>query len=301
VNAPPAAGVPRERRSSEIRRVLVWTFVANVAVVLAKAIAGVMTGTLSVVADAAHSSVDALNNVLALALARVAGRAPDERHPYGHAKFETLGALAVVAFLSITVFELLERAITRLITDVAEPSATPMVMVVMAGSAVVSWVIARYERRQGRALRSELLVADAAHTSSDVYSSIAVLVGLGFVALGFPRADAVATIIVAAVIARAGWRILGHTVPVLVDERAAPPTEISRLAREVPGVIQCVDIRSRGREGDVFVELTITVDGGMDVHTAHEVADEVERRIARAVGARDVIAHVEPAEQGQSG
>ncbi|HWV58598.1 MAG TPA: cation transporter, partial [Longimicrobiales bacterium] len=87
-----------ERRYHEIRRVLLWTLAANVAVVLAKLTAGILSGTLSVVADAAHSSVDALNNALALALARVAGRAPDERHPYGHAKFETLGALAVVAF-----------------------------------------------------------------------------------------------------------------------------------------------------------------------------------------------------------
>ena len=88
-----------ESRHSGIRRVLAIVLVFNITVVLAKAVAGIMTSTLSVLAEAMHSSVDALNNVIGLALARVAARAPDERHPYGHAKFETLGALAVVAFL----------------------------------------------------------------------------------------------------------------------------------------------------------------------------------------------------------
>src|SRR5690554_2672581 len=110
-------------RHGGIRRVLAIVLVFNVAVVVAKAVAGIATDTLSVLAEALHSSVDALNNVIGLALARVAARAPDERHPYGHAKFETLGALAVVAFLSITVYELASEAIGRLVTGTARPNA----------------------------------------------------------------------------------------------------------------------------------------------------------------------------------
>lgn len=283
-----------DARYPEIRRVLGWTLAANVAVVLAKAVVGVMSGALSVVADAAHSSVDALNNVLALFLARVAGKAPDERHPYGHAKFETLGALAVVAFLSITVFELVTRAGTRIFTGIGQPRVTPLTISVMAGSAIVSWMISRYEHGRGIALRSELLVADAAHTRSDVYASLAVLGGLAVVAAGFPRADALVTLLVAAIIARTGWRIIEATVPVLVDERAVDPAAIQEIAEAVPGVVGCHHIRSRGREGDVFVEMTITVAGGLDVHAAHDVADQVERQTAAAVGAREVVVHVEP-------
>lgn len=284
----------RESRNREIRRVLAWTLAVNLIVVAAKAVAGVRAEALSVVAEAAHSSVDAWNNVLGLVLAQVAAGAPDEEHPYGHAKFETLGALGVVAFLSITVFELLTSAIGRLIAGTARPEATPFVVGVMAASAVISFVVSRYENRHGVALGSELLIADAAHTGSDVYASLGVLIGLGLVALGYPRADAALTLLVAFVIARAGWRILRTTVPVLVDERAVEARTIRRIALDTSGVLGCYDVRSRGRTGDIFAELTIAVARSMNVEAAHDIADHVERRVAREVGAREVVVHIEP-------
>ncbi|MBI4545394.1 MAG: cation transporter [Gemmatimonadetes bacterium] len=284
----------RESRHREIRRVLAWTLLANLAVVAAKAAGGLLAHTLSVVAEAAHSSVDAWNNLLGLALARVAARAPDEEHPYGHAKFETLGALGVVAFLSVSVFELVSAAIGRLVTGAGRPEATPFVVAAMVGSAVVSAVVSRYEARRGRELGSEILLADAAHTRSDVYASLGVLVGLGLVAAGYPRADAAFTLLVALVIARAGWRILKTTVPVLVDQRAVEARTIRRIALDTPGVKGAYAVRSRGREGEIFAELTIAVSRKLDVESAHAIADEVERRVAREVSAREVVVHVEP-------
>ncbi len=281
-------------RHAGIRRVLRIVLVFNVAVVVAKAVAGIATDTLSVLAEALHSSVDALNNVIGLALARVAARAPDERHPYGHAKFETLGALAVVAFLSITVYELAGEAIARLVRGTARPNATPIVFVVMAASAAVSFFVSRYEAGKGRELRSEILVADAAHTRSDMWASLAVIAGLGLVSAGHSWADPVVTLVVAAMIAHAGWKILRTTVPVLVDERAVEEKTIRRIALGTEGVDECYAVRSRGRTGDVFVELTIAVQGTLDVESAHAIADEVERRVARSVGAREVLVHVEP-------
>ncbi|HEX7118789.1 MAG TPA: cation diffusion facilitator family transporter [Longimicrobiales bacterium] len=285
----------RESRHRGIRRVLALVLAFNLAVVVAKAVAGFLTDTLSVVAEATHSSVDALNNVIGLALARVAARAPDEQHPYGHAKFETLGALAVVAFLSVTVFELASEAVGRLLSGAARPAATPAVFAVMGASAVISYFVSRYELRRGVEFRSELLTADAAHTRSDMWASLAVLAGLGFVAAGIAWADPVVTLVVAAMIARAGWDILRTTIPVLVDERAVEEKTIRRIALDTAGVAECYDVRSRGREGDIFAELTIAVRGTMDVESAHAIADEVERRVATDVGAREVVVHVEPA------
>lgn len=285
----------RESRHAGIRRVLAIVLIFNVAVVLAKAIAGFMTDTLSVVAEATHSSVDALNNVIGLVLARVAARAPDEEHPYGHGKFETLGALAVVAFLSVTVYELTGEAIGRLVRGDARPDATPVVFAVMAVSAVISFFVSRYEARKGREFHSELLAADAAHTRSDMWASLAVIAGLALIAAGYAWADPVVTLVVAAMIAHAGWKILRTTVPVLVDERAVEEKTIRRIALDTDGVDECYDVRSRGRTGDVFVELTIAVRGTMDVESAHAIADEVERRVADDVGAREVVVHIEPA------
>ncbi|MEX0891086.1 MAG: cation diffusion facilitator family transporter [Gemmatimonadota bacterium] len=279
-----------------VRRVLLLTLAANVIVVLAKAAAGLASGSLAVLADAGHSSVDAWNNVVALALAAVAAQPPDERHPYGHAKFETLGALAVVAFLSIGIFELVESALGRLAGRGEPPVVGPFVVGVMAASAVVSLVVSTYEDRRGRELDSQLLRADAAHTRADVYASLAVLGGLGLVALGYPAADALLTLVVAAIIARAAWQILRRAVPVLVDERAVEEDAIRATALATEGVRACFDIRSRGSAGAVFVELTVTVAPALTVVEGHRIADVVERRVAEAIGATEVVVHVEPAD-----
>jgi cation diffusion facilitator family transporter len=284
----------REQRKQEVRRVLLITLFANVTVVIGKVTAGLAANSLSVLADAAHSSVDAWNNVMALLLARVAAKAPDEDHPYGHAKFETLGALAIVAFLSVTVYELVSSAILRLAGQGELPIATPFVAAVMLVSAVVSFFVARYEEGYGRRFHSEILLADAAHTKSDVFASLGVLVGIGLVGLGYPQADAVFTLLVGIVIARAGWRILKTTIPILVDQRAVEESTIRDITRSTAGVIDCFDVRSRGRSGEVFAELTITVPPTLNVEEAHLIADAVEQRVAESVGAREVVVHVEP-------
>jgi cation diffusion facilitator family transporter len=281
-------------RGRAVRRILVLTFIANIVVVAGKAWAGLNAHSLSVIADAAHSSVDAANNIMALLLARVAAKAPDAEHPYGHGKFETLGALAIVAFLSITVFELITGAVRRLLSDAPGPDVTGLVVAVMLASAAVSFLVAHFEEAAGRRYKSEILIADSAHTKSDVYASFAVLAGIAFVALGYPQADPICTILVAVVIARAGWRILQTTVPILVDERAVEEEAIRRSALQTSGVLDCFAVRSRGRAGEIFVELTITVHRSLNVEEGHVIADAVENRLAAEVGAREVVVHVEP-------
>lgn len=283
------------RNAREIRRVLVLTLIANLAVVIAKLVVGTLADSLAVLAEAGHSGLDALNNVVALSLARVAARAPDDEHPYGHAKFETLGALGIVAFLSITVFRLVEVALRRLLAGGPGPDVDWVVVLVVAASALASLFVSRYEARRGRELDSPLLIADAVHTRTDVWASLVVLGGLGFAALGYPRADALVALVVAGVIAYAGYRVLRYTVPVLVDERAADPEDLRDIALRTEGVVSAYDVRSRGRPGDVFAEMTVAVDPGLNVADAHRIADAVERRVADALAARDVVVHVEPA------
>jgi cation diffusion facilitator family transporter len=284
-------------RAREVRRVLVQVLVLNLAVAAFKVAAFLSSNALSVLAEVMHTSLDATNNMLALAIARVAARAPDEDHPYGHQKFETLGALLLAGVLSVTVFELGHAALSRILAPVPPPvSATPLAVGIMVASVAVNLVVTGYESRQGRALGSDLLLADAAHTRSDVFATIGVLAGLGLVALGAPAIDAWISLAVAAVIAHTGWRIIRRTVPVLVDERAVDPVHIQRVAEHHKAVFSCYRIRSRGRRGEVFAELTIALDPKLDVAHSHAIADEVERSVSRAVGAREVLVHVEPAD-----
>lgn len=283
-------------RTKEIRTVLLRVLLLNLAVVAMKLVAFVSANAMSVLAEVVHSSLDASNNVFALWIARVAGRGPDEEHPYGHHKFETLGALVLVGLLSISVFELVQHALLReLAGGPPRVEATPVALALVGASVVVGLLVARYEERRGRALGSDILLADAAHTRSDVYAAVAVLAGLVGVALGYPVLDTIVTLCVAAIIAWTGWRIVKRVVPVLVDERAVEPEWIKGEAEAEAGVEACYGIRSRGRPGAIFAELTISVDPGLDVQRSHEIADAVEARVTGALDARKVVVHVEPA------
>lgn len=285
-------------RERQVRRALLGILVANAVLVVAKVWIGIRVGSLSVLGDAAHSSVDAINNVFALSVLAFSAAPPDEEHPYGHGKFETLGAFVIAAFLSITCFELIQSAVVRLWTGAAPPTPDTLAFAVLAATAVVNVGVAVFETRQGRRLGSELLVADARHTQADIFVTLSVLAGLGLARLGLGWADPVVALLVAGLVAASGIEILKRTVPILVDRRAMDADRIRGLAEETPGVRAVSDIRSRGRPGDAFAELTIFVDPAMDVRAAHRIADEVERRLAEATDLRNVVVHVEPGERG---
>ncbi|HKK27760.1 MAG TPA: cation diffusion facilitator family transporter [Gemmatimonadota bacterium] len=289
----PGASHPRDRRGT-VNRVLGWVLVANLAVVAARLVVGARSGATAVLGIAADSGVDALNNVVALLAIWVAARPPDAEHPYGHGKFETLGALAIVSFLSITAFELTRRAISRLVGGGPAPALEPATFWVLGATLVVNVGVALSEARMGRNLESEILRADARHTTADVLITAAVMGGEGLVAAGWGAGDAWLGLLVVGVIIHSGWQILRETVPVLVDRRAIDPAWIREMVAEDPGVRRAVEIRSRGRPGEAFAELTIHVDPESGVREAHEVADRIERLLEREGGFSAVTVHIEP-------
>ena len=284
---------PRDR-NARVRRVLAGLLVANVAVVGAKLLVGVVSGSLAILGGALDSTVDALNNVLGIVLVRVAAKGPDEDHPYGHGKFETLGTLAIVMFLAISCFELLRQAVNRLATRERPAGVTDLQLVVVVLALGVNVLVAWYEQRRGSELASQLLLADAAHTRTDVYVTVAVLAGVLLSRHGWWWADPVVAIAVGLLILRAAWTILLRAVPVLVDERALPPSAIRETAEGVTGVRSAYRIRSRGAAPVRYAEVTIAVDRAANVAQAHEIADEVEERLKRDLQLQEVTVHVEP-------
>jgi cation diffusion facilitator family transporter len=238
--------------------------------------------------------MDALSNVLALTVVRVAAKEPDEDHPYGHSKFETLGALAIVGFLSISCFELVRGAVNHLTGGAHQVTITDVQLALLVLTLGGNVLIARYEQRRGLELGSELLIADAAHTRVDVFVSVGVLVAVLLARYGWWWIDPVIAIAVAVVIILAAYRILARTVPVLVDQRAIPTRDIQETAQGVPGVKSAYGIRSRGPSDLRYAELTIAVDRHADVEAAHAIADQVEARLKRDLRLHEVTVHVEP-------
>jgi cation diffusion facilitator family transporter len=281
--------------SAAVRRVLRGLLVANIAVVIAKVAIGVAGGSLAVIGDAIHSSVDAVYNILGLIVVRVASQAPDAEHPYGHRKFETLGALGICVVLSVTAFELARSAIGRLSTGGHAIQITDLGLALLLATLGTNVLVAWYENRRGHELQSELLIADAAHTRTDVFITIGVLIGVLFSRQGYLWVDPVVALVVAVLIVRVAYRILLRAVPVLVDERAIPEPTIRKSAQAVEGVVSAYGIRSRGGNAGVrYAEVTIAVDPNANVATAHAIADAVEERLKKDLELEEVTVHVEP-------
>jgi len=301
VASPTQSAAERRRRtesarSPQVRRTLFVVMMLNAVVAFVKVAVGLRTGTLTVLGAALESGLDLLNNVIGIALVGVAGRAPDEDHPYGHDKFETLGALGIVGFLSISCFELLREGIAALVVRRQPGTVSHVDILVIVGTLVVNVFVVRYERRRGRELGSVFLLADAAHTGSDILVTLMALASLVLARTRWSSIDALLAIGVALIIARSGVQILRESIPVLVDQRAIDAEQLRAVVLAVPEIRDVRSIRSRfTASGQLFAEVTIAVDGTTTVEEAHRLADAVEAAIEHAFGTSQVTVHVEPA------
>ncbi len=290
----PAARANGRDRTASIQRVFFSLLAANLAVVGVKLAIGIASGSLSVIGDAVHSSVDAFNNVAFTVLMRYAGAAPDDKHPYGHGKFEVLGALGIVVFLLVASVELIKSAVGRLVAGTPPPDITGLSLWLLAGTLAVNGWVAWYEARKGRQLSSDLLIADAAHTRVDVMITVGVILGAFASRARVPHVDPVVALAIVVMIVRVAWQILKRGVPVLVDQAAHEPDLVRRSAEGVDGVRSAYDIRSRLAAGIAFAELTIGVSSQLPVDQAHAISDAVERRLKDELRLDRVVVHIEP-------
>lgn len=287
------------RDMEQIKWVLIVTMLLNFLATGIKLTAGILTGALSVVADAMDSLFDGLSNVVGLAGLYVAAKPPDAEHPYGHRKFETIAALSISFLLFMTCVQLLQTAWEHFWGGKA-PEVNLWVVAAMLASMLVQGVTSVYELRQGRRLRSELLVADALHTRASILVSASVLGGLGFVALGYPQVDAILAGVVALVIAKIGVDILRETIPVLVDQAVMDPRRIAEIVGGVGGVESFHRVRSRGAAGSAAVDLHVRVSPDKTVQEADAIASEIRRRLLVSGGISDVTVHLEAQRASES-
>jgi cation diffusion facilitator family transporter len=287
----------RETRQRGVRGVLLAVLCLNLAVALAKIIFGYLTGSLAIGADGFHSLLDGGANVVALVGLAIAARPPDPNHAYGHERYETLATLGIAGLMLLTLFGIVQQGWSRLHSG-ATADVTALSFVVMLVTLAVNVAVTLWERRAARRLGSSLLAADARHTTTDIVTSLAVIASLALVELGVGRADALVALAIAAAIAWGAWTIVRDASLVLTDATAVQHERIERAVRDVSGVRGAHNIRSRGGEGNVWVDLHIQVDPSMPVDRAHEIASEVAERVEAEIGdPADVTVHVEPADE----
>jgi len=282
-------------RQKGVSTVLLRVLLLNLAVAGAKLGFGYATGAVSIVSDGFHSLTDSASNIIGLIGARAASKPPDEDHPYGHRKYETLAAGGIFVFLVLVVVEVLRGALARLSGDAPPPQIGLASFVVMLVTLAVNLLVVRYESGRGRALHSELLLADAMHTRSDVLTSCAVLVSLAGVWLGYPLLDPIGGLIVAVFIARTGIEIGRDTSRILSDRVVLDEEEIRQTVISVPGVMGCHHIRSRGSFDHTFLDLHVWFRGDTSLHEAHRLSHVVKDRLMQKYPQiADAIIHLEP-------
>jgi cation diffusion facilitator family transporter len=293
----PSPAVAIEVTRSGVRRVLWLTLMLNVCVSVGKIVVGRMTRSMAMEADGFHSLMDGANNVIGLVITTFAYAPPDSGHPYGHRKFETAASLVIGLSLLTVAFRVVEQALSQL-GRAQVPLVGAASWVVMGLTLVANLFVTWYEGREGRRLGSEFLLADAAHTRSDIYVSLGVIASFAGAGAGVPWMDRVVAVAIAAFIAVAAVRILIGSFNVLTDRAVIAAERISPIVQAVPGVHACRVVRSRGGGDAVYVDLVVHVDGDMTLRDAHAVADRIEADLMSAhPEIVDVIVHLEPAEE----
>lgn len=288
-------------RTGRVRTVLLAVLGLNVVVAFAKLVWGVLSGSVAMQADGFHSLFDGASNVVGLVGMSFAARPADRDHPYGHGKYETYASAAIAGMLVFAAYRVGSSALTQLAGSMPPPRVDAISFAVMFGTLIVNLGVTTWERREARALGSEILAADAGHTLSDVFVSIGVIISLVLVRAGFDKADGFVALLVSGAIAYTAWGVFKHANATLSDTARIPSRDIAAVCYGIAGVLGCHHIRTRGSEVAVHVDLHIQVDATRSVADGHRIAEEVERGIAgHFPQVVDVIAHLEPFDQYQA-
>ena len=282
-------------RYAAVSRVLLRVLVLNLAVALAKIAFGYLSGAISVLSDGFHSLTDAASNVVGLIGVRASSQPPDEDHPYGHRKYETVAAGALTVFLVLVVVEVLRNAINHLTGRAISHQISATSFAVMIATVIVNLFVVAYETREGARLGSEVLLADAMQTRGDVWTSLTVIGALIGARAGLPILDPLAAVAVAGFIGYAGYQIAQTTTRILSDRIVIAESDLEEVVNSVPGVIGCHQIRTRGTSDHVFLDLHVWMPAAMPLTDAHALSHVVKDKLmARYPQIVDAVIHIEP-------
>jgi cation diffusion facilitator family transporter len=270
-------------------RVAAISIIASAAMAAAKFLVGIAIGSLALISEALHSSVDLVATVVTWMVVRVSGKPADDEHHYGHGKFESLSALGVIAMLYVLAGGILVEAWSRLREGAAPPTLSAIPFIVLLVDIAVNFWRARALHRTARATKSQALAADALHFASDVLGSLAVIIGLALSGLGYAWGDAAAAIGVAVVISLLGLRLARSTVETLLDRAPEGVSEKAVAAiKAVPGVVDIERLRVRMVGPTHFIDAIVQVPRTYPIDRIDEIKRKAQEAVTRAFDDADL-------------
>jgi len=287
-----------EKRSAAMSSVM-----AAVGLTGFKIVIGLTTGSLGILAEAAHSGLDLIAAMMTFLAVRISGKPADQNHLYGHGKAENLSGLFETLLLLVTCFWIIYEAIHRLFFHSVDLKINLWSFAVMITSIVVDISRSRVLYRAAKRYNSQALEADALHFSTDIWSSAVVILGLFCVKLSewlpglafFRQSDSVAAIMVGLIVVCVSVQLGIRTIQALLDTAPAGMEKIIISAVEgLPGVMDCHSVRLRYSGPQLFVEIHVLVDGNQTLREAHDLTEEIEQTIQKLMPGADVTVHPEP-------
>jgi cation diffusion facilitator family transporter len=261
---------------SEKQSVALISMAASAGLAAAKFIAGILTGSLGILSEAIHSFIDFGATIVTFFAIRWGDQPPDDEHHYGHAKIESVAALIETGLLFLTTAWIVWEAVKRLAEGNAHVEVTWWAVAIIGASVVIDYNRARALKRVAEKTSSEALEADALHFSSDMWSSLVVLVGLAAVWAGIPAADSIAAVVVSFFVGLAGWRLGARTLNTLLDTAPEGATEIVRgLVSNVNGVLAIKTLRLRPAGATLFASIVVEVARTMPIDDIVKTKDTI--------------------------
>jgi len=273
----------------EKTRVAAISVFASAGMAAAKLVVGIIIGSLALISEALHSSVDVVATVITWMVVRVSDLPADNEHHYGHGKFESVSALGVIAMLYVLAGGILVESYSRLREGTPPPTVSAIPFAVLLLDIVINlsraWALHRTARETG----SQALAADALHFASDVLGSVAVIIGLALAGLGFWWGDSAAAIVVAIMIAALGLRMARATVETLLDRAPEGVSERTKSAiRSVPGVVDVERLRVRMVGATHFIDAIVKVPRTYPIDRVDEIKQKAQAAVAAALGDADL-------------
>jgi cation diffusion facilitator family transporter len=290
----------REKRSAALSSVI-----AAVGLTTFKLIVGILTNSLGILAEAAHSALDLVAAAMTYFAVRVSDRPADKSHPFGHGKIENVSALFETVLLLATSGWIIHEAIQRLFFISAKVEASIWSFIVMGTSIVIDYTRSRILYKAARKYKSQALEADALHFSTDIWSSSVVILGLIGLSIAqkipgldwMHKADSIAALVVAVIVIYVSGELGWRTIAALLDTAPKGLAEkVEGVAAGVPGVVDAHAIRIRPSGAHTFIDMHVSMDGNVSLKDAHAATEVIEDAILKVISPADVTVHVEPAE-----
>ncbi len=287
-------------RSKDIKKVLFQILFLNIAVSIAKASWGLISGSTAMFADGLHSLSDGSSNIIALVAMKVAGQPLDDEHPYGHEKYESFASAVIGIMLCIAAWRVGSSSVSALAAYVKEGTLPPVevtsisfaiMLITLAINIFVVW----YERRRGVDLESDVLQSDARHTLSDIWVTLGVILSLVLVKLGVALADPIVGLFVALAILYAAFEVFKSVNATFSDQARLDPVKVRDTVLAFKGIKGCHNIRTRGTGAMIHMDLSILVNPKITIDKGHAIATDLEEELCRRfTGLKDVVVHIEP-------